>query len=249
MNDPMHALANAITEKFILASPQEAAKALESLATHEILLLVAPLKAQVLVTCFNGMHASKAAAVLRRLPLKQASHIFMHLDIIQAAQLADEFSAPYRERLFSVLPESFIHMLNQAKSYPADSAGALMKTDFLAVKTDTKISQLVERLKTWPRTKLPPVCFVTAKDGSLKGAIRSSELAFYDGNALCGSVMVPCQSVSPVTGGNVLKKHLETAAMDLVPVTNEKQILVGVVSRWNLLNKEETSSFWKKWTR
>ena len=95
MNEPIHALANIITEKFILAAPQAAAKALETLATHEILLLASPLKAQTLVTCFNEMTPTKAAAVLRRLPLKQASHILMHLDIVQAAHLMNEFSGPY----------------------------------------------------------------------------------------------------------------------------------------------------------
>ena len=248
MNEPIHALANTITEKFILAAPQAAAKALETLATHEILLLAAPLKAQTLVACFNEMTPSKAAAVLRRLPLKQASHILMHLDIVQAARLMSEFSGPYRERLSAALPASFIQLLQEANSYPPDSAGALMQTDFVAVKTESKAAQLIERLKNLPRTKLPPVCFVTAKDGTLKGFIRTPELAFYPADSVCGSLMTSCEGILTQLSGPALFKHLETAGIDLVPVVNEQHILMGVVSRWAVPKKAvEDKPFWKKW--
>ena len=70
MNSPIHALAGVITEKFAAADPAAAARALESLATHEILLLIGPLKAQTIVACLNPMNPPKAAAVLRRLPLR-----------------------------------------------------------------------------------------------------------------------------------------------------------------------------------
>ena len=248
MNDPMHALANALAEKFILAAPKEAAKALESLATHEILLLVAPLKAQVLVSLFNEMTSLKAAAVLRRLPLKQASHILTLLDVSQAAKCMQEFSGPYRERISAALPPSFLQMLCEVNSYAPQSAGRLMQTDFVAVKTDATVKQLIERLKNLPRTKLPAVCFVTTKDGALKGFIRTPELAFYEAASVCGSVMTPCQGVLPQVAGAELAACLKEAAADWVPVVNEKQILLGVLSRFTELSVPEPS-FWKKWGR
>ena len=77
----MHALAGVITEKFVASAPEAAAKALESLATHEILLLISPLKAAVVVAALNPMNPAKAAAVLRRLPLKQASYVLARLEV------------------------------------------------------------------------------------------------------------------------------------------------------------------------
>ncbi len=248
MNDPMHALANAITEKFILAAPKEAAKALETLATHEILLLVSSLKAQVLVSCFNVMTPGKAAAVIRRLPLKQASYILMHLDVPQAALLMQEFSAPYQERIKAALPESFVQILRQIPSFPAGSAGHLMQTDFISIKTDFKIAQLVERLKNLPRTKLPSVCFVTGKDGALKGFIRTPELAFYEPDSICGSVMTPCAGIAPNLSGTELETALAQASVDSLPVVNDKQILVGIISRFAKIPCEKEETFWKKWT-
>jgi len=107
MNNPMQTLASVITEKFILAAPQKAAAALESLATHEVLVLISPLKAQVIISVLNVMQAPKAAAVLRRLPMRQASYILARMNVPQAAKLMQEFSVPYRERMSAVLEPSF----------------------------------------------------------------------------------------------------------------------------------------------
>ena len=98
MNSPIQTLAGVVTEKFITACPSKAAEALESLATHEVLLLISSLKAQVIITLLNHMNAPKAAAVLRRLPMRQASYVLARLNVPQAAKLMKEFSAPYRER-------------------------------------------------------------------------------------------------------------------------------------------------------
>ena len=96
MNTPMHSLAGVITEKFIAAAPAAAARALETLATHEVLLLIGSLKAQTLVACLNPMNPAKAAAVLRRMPLKQASYVLARLEVPQAARLMKEFFAARR---------------------------------------------------------------------------------------------------------------------------------------------------------
>lgn len=162
-----------------------------SLATHEVLLLIGPLKAQVVVSCLNPMDPPKAAAVLRRLPLKQASYILARLNVEQAAKLWKEFSTPYRERLSAALEPAFVKLLTEANSFSPDSAGRLMRTDFVAVRTESKLSALIERLKSLPRKKLPAVCYVTGKDGELKGFIRTAELAFYTAQSVCGSVMSP----------------------------------------------------------
>ena len=189
MLTPAETLAHLITEKFITAAPEAAAKALASLATHEALILLSPLKAQTLIACFNQMAPCKAAAILRRLPARQGAYVFSRLEVLQAARMMKEFSGPYREKLSASLKPEFVALLGQVLAYPAGSVGAAMSTDFVALKTDAKVTDAVERLKTLPRKKLPAVCFVTAKDGQLKGIIPTAELLFYPAGSALGSVM------------------------------------------------------------
>lgn len=248
MNSPMHALAGAITEKFIEAAPEAAARALSAMATHEAILLLSPLKAQLVVSCLDPMAPAKAAAILRRLPLRQASYVLARLSVPQAARLMQEFSGPYRERISGVLEPAFVKLLADVSAYAPGSVGALMRTDFVAVRTETKLSQLVERLKNLPRKKLPSVCWVTDKDGVLKGLIRSAELAFYAPQSAAGSVMSEAEFISPAQTADSARKTFESAGTDMLAVVNEKNVLVGVLplSAVPVPMPEEKKSFWRK---
>lgn len=246
MNSPMHTLAGAITEKFIAADPAAAARALETLATHEVLLLIGSLKAQMLVACLNPMDPAKAAAVLRRLPLRQASYVLAHLDVPQAARLMKEFSAPYRERMRAALEPAFAQLLEQAGSYAPGSAGLLMNTDVITVRTESKLAALIERLKALPRKKLPPVCFVTGKDGELKGVIRTAELAFYSPQSVCGSIMSPADTLSPQADAETARQAFLKAQTDVLAVADEKNILLGVLLKQALPVAADKKSFWKR---
>ena len=247
MNNPMHNLATVITEKFILADASKAAKALENLATHEIILLIGSLKAHTIVMCLDKMGPAKAAAVLRRLPLKQASYVLNHLEVPQAVKLWKEFSTPYQERLRTVLDKSFVELLTQSDRYPAGSMAQLLNTDFVAVSTETKINLLIERLKNLPRKKLPLDCFLTGKAGELKGMIRTAEIAFFGKEAVCGSVMTITETLHLTDKTETAYEVFARLGADVLPVVNEKGILMGFVEERQLPRKEK--SFWKRLTK
>lgn len=242
----MHALAGLMTEKFIAAAPKEAAQALSALATHEVILLVGGLKAQSLVSVLNPMDPPKAAAILRRLPLKQACYVLTHLDVPQAAKLWKEFATPYQERLKSVLPAAFVELVQTAGEFGTDSVGHVMRTDFVAVRTETKVTELVERLKNLPRKKLPRVCFVTGRHGELKGVISTVELAFFNPQALCGSVMNTCCAVHPQDKISSQQPLFTQEGTSVLPVVNEDGILVGTFEKSALLSLPAKKTLWDK---
>lgn len=248
MNNPAYALAGAMCEKFIAADSKAAARALESLATHEILLLIGHLKAQTIIAALNPMDPPKAAAVLRRLPFKQAGYVFTRLEVGQSTKIWKEFSAPYQERMKSALPSSFINLVSGGEKYDEGSVGKRINPDCVLVRTDAKLSVLVERLKALPRKKLPPVCFVTGKDGELKGMIRSGEIAFYDADSICGSVMSAVPSVRPADSVEHALGLMEEAQLPLLPVTDEKNVVLGVVSQETILRAGREKTFWQRLT-
>ncbi len=238
MNGVSNNLTPWLTEKFISAAPLAAAKALETLATHEAILLIKPLKAQSMVACLNPMQPAKAAAILRRLPSRQAAHVLARLDLIQAGAIYKAFSIPQREKMKTLLPASLLKTLEGNSALAKDSAGALMSRDFITFKTENKVAEIIEKLKTLPRKKLPTACLiVSAKDGELKGLIRLSELAFFAPTTLAGSVMTEVQSVSLETAAESARDVL-MQGQPLVPVVNAEKVPLGILSSVELiLNK------------
>ena len=242
----MHALASVMTDKFIAAAPKEAARALAALATHEVILLVGGLKAQQLVAVLNPMDPPKAAAVLRRLPLKQACYVFTHLEVPQAAKLWKEFATPYQERLKGVLAPSFVQLVQEASGFEPGSVGQAMRTDFVSIPTETKVCELIGRLKNLPRKKLPRVCFVTGRNGELKGVISTVELAFFNPQAVCGSVMSKTQAVHPQDRVAALQPIFEQEALSVLAVVNEDGILMGILEKAALLTVPTKKTLWDK---
>lgn len=248
MNSPIHALASLVTEKFILAAPGKAAAALETLATHEVLQLISPLKAQTLIALFNVMEPAKAAAVLRRLPLRQSSYVLSRLEVPQAAKLMASFSGPYRARICAVLDPSFVRVLEGASSFGQDAVGSVMQTDFVSVRTDIKLAQLIERLKNLPRKKIPALCVVCDKEGVLKGVIAPAELAFYTPGSVVGSVMSPSMALHPHDSFAQAREVFAETESEVLPIVNEQQICVGILQRARI-PAEDKKSFWQKITR
>ena len=244
-NNPMRNVATIMTEKFIAAAPQAAAQALAVLATHEVILLVGGLKAQSLVAVLNPMEPAKAAAVLRRLPLKQACYVLTHLDVPQAGKLWKEFATPYQERLKSVLSPAFVGLVQAASGFGPGRVGHAMQTDFVAVRTENKVAELVARLKNLPRKKLPLACFVTGKNDEFKGVIPTAELVFFNPQAVCGSVMnKTARALKPQDELAAAQAVFAQEETTLLPVVNDDGQLVGILEKEAALTAAPAPKSW-----
>ena len=244
-NTPMRNLAAIMTEKFIAAAPQAAAQALAMLATHEVILLVGGLKAQSLVSVLNPMTPAKAAAVLRRLPLKQACYVLTHLDVPQAGKLWKEFATPYQERLKSVLSPAFVQLLQTVGGFGPGRVGYAMQTDFVAVHTEVKVAELVARLKNLPRKKLPLTCFVTGKNDEFKGTVATAELVFFNPQAVVGSVMnKTVRALKPQDELSAAQSVFSQEGTSLLPVVNEEGQLVGALHKEATLTAVPAKKTW-----
>lgn len=247
MNGPNFNLLPWVTERFITATPSAAAKALDGLATHEAVLLLKPLKAEQLIACFNEMNVVKASAILRRLPSRQAAHILSRLSLPQAVGIYQAFSLPQREKMKTLLPAAWLAQLEQGHSFAEGSVGALMSRDFVTFRTETKVAEVIEKLKTMPRKKLPLACLITAgKEGKFKGIIRTAEMAFFSSNSLVGSVMAEVPTLSTDASAKEAEQLLEQGQC-VVPVIDETGVPLGVLSliEFSLVSHKKQRRF--KW--
>ncbi len=246
--NPLHLLVHRLTDKFIEAAPQAAAAAFEPLAPHEILMLVKSLKAQRLIALFNQMATPKGAAVFRRLPFKQGAYVLSRLEVPNAAKLWKEFATPYQESLKEYLAPGFVKLLMVANGLGQQSVGKFLQTDFVAVKTEQKVEELISRLKNLPRAEIPTLCLITGKNDDLKGIIRTVELAFFNPQAVCGSVMSKdFATLRPQDTLAAAQATFKQAQTDLLPVVDEKKLLLGVLEKSAVLSAPAPQkSGWKR---
>lgn len=227
-----------LADKFINTDPAGAAYFLENLPTHEALQILQGLKAETLVLCLQNMCAKRSAPVLRRFPVKQAGHILLKLPPSAAAEIMSCLPQHYKEKVTAELPKSYIKELETALSYPCDSAGALMRREFFAFRTDDKIQDILDVLKRLPRKKLPGQIYILDKQGRLAGAVKCVSLAFLAADASAGSIMAEPFKTDAVTAKKQLLELFKTGAEEAA-VVNKENVLLGVVKPAALLQSHK----------
>ena len=95
------------------------------------------------------------------------------------------------------------------------------------------------------------MCFVTGKNDELKGTISTAELAFFNSQAVCGSVMSKtAHALKPqdtLAAAQALFDEEETAAF---PVVNDEGILIGSLDKMTALTQTPAKkTLWDKLKR
>ena len=229
-----------IFESFVNSCPEQAVAQLHTMPLGQALDLLCALPAKSIILCFENMAPAKAAPFLRRLPIKQACYILAHLKTAKAAQIFAALPVPFKARLKQVLDKDLYFTLTTVLSYSKDSVGAFLDQDYLAFKTDTKVRDIILRLKNLPKEKFAPQVFIKDKNGKLAGLIRTQNLAFFDRENIAGSLM---QNIEyKLTPKDKLEKALNLFKKGVyqIPVADEKNTLLGVLNACEFI-KQETS--------
>lgn len=228
-----------IFESFVNICPKEAVAELHKMPLGQALDLLGVLPAKSIILCFENMTPAKAAPFLRRQPLKQACYILAHLQTLQAAQIFAALPVPFKARLKQVLDKDLYATLSTVLSYPKDSVGVFMSQEYISFKTDTKVRDIILRLKNLPKEKLVLQVFIKDKNGKLAGLIKTQNFAFLDRENVAGSLM---QSVEYKLAP---KDKLETAlnlfkkGFYQIPVVDEKNTLLGVLDAAKFVKTEK----------
>ncbi|MBQ4493581.1 MAG: magnesium transporter [Elusimicrobiaceae bacterium] len=231
-----------IFESFVNANPKEAVQELHKMPLGQALDLLCTLPAKSVILCFENMPPTKAAPFLRRLPIKQACYILGHLKTLHAAGVFAALPVAYKARLKQVLDKNLYATLTTILAYSKDSVGAFIDQDYLSFKTDTKVREIILRLKNLPKEKFAPQVFIKDKNGKLAGIIRTQNLAFFDRENIAGSLMQSIEyKLAP-------KDNLENAlnlfekGVYQIPITDEKNTLLGVLNACDFIKKESSFS-------
>ncbi len=229
-----------IFESFVNTCPKEAAEELNKMPLGQALDLLCTLPAKSIILCFENMRPVKAAPFLRRLPIKQACYILAHLKTLEAAQIFAALPVPFKARLKQVLDKNLYNTLTTVLSYSQDSVGAFIDQEYISFRTDTKVREIILRLKNLPKEKFVPQIFIKDKNGKLAGMIRTQNLAFFDRESIAGSIMQTIDTkLAPKDklekGLNLFKKGSYQIA-----VVDDKNTMMGVLNACDFIKKEET---------
>lgn len=231
-----------ILASYIKDSPQKAALALQSVSLSEAVFWLSSLTLADLTSVLNFMEVKKAAVILRRLPLKQGARALTSLNPQKAGEVLKYVPPFYKKRLEGELTKEELQIFNEAKLAPKTSIASIIKPATLIFKTDGKIEEVLQKIKTLPKNKIPQNIYISDKQNRLCGLLKTAALAILPVNSSCGSAMEkPQLTLNLETKITKAKQVLVQNKIFNLPVVDKENVLCGELSVWDFPQKTKVS--------
>ena len=133
--------------------PVDASEALNSLDRSVAARVLEAVPVSAAVQILNEPHLDEPAKLIELLPVDCAPAILTGLYPDRRADIFRELSEEMRRALLPRLERSIRETLEQLLSYPPQSAGGLMTTDFVSVPADWTVEQTLKHIHEVGRSK------------------------------------------------------------------------------------------------
>lgn len=239
MTNSLHHIPEITADNIVEFSPQ-----LNLLSSFELADLISskPMEEQILI--FNALAPSLAAPTFEYLPFSTQKILLNAMPIHRTAKLLNVISPDDRTQLLTELPKDRVNRLLQFLSpeeralsikllgYPADSVGRLMTPDYIAIKLNWTVKQVLDYIREKGKdSETLNVIYVVDDDGKLIDDFRIREflLAPLDTKVedLADHKFLALNVDDPEEKAiNIFRKYDRVA----LPVVNDQGLLLGIVT-------------------
>src|SRR5437867_1773364 len=202
--------------KLALLHPADIADIVEEMTADERVAVFQQLDLETAAEALQEVEPEMQAAIVSDLPEERAADILEEMDPDEAADLLQDLPEERREELVDLTEEEEAADVEELLSYPEDSAGGIMTTDFIALPAQLTAAAAIDKLRELqPDAELTYYLYVVDGQGRLDGVISLRDLV----------VAKPETPISEVMDRNVMK----------VDATSPKEEVASLIAKYNLL--------------
>jgi magnesium transporter len=230
-----------LVKKFIQSDPFRAAQALETLPLADAARMLNDLPPGAAAQCLEHLPPLTAAQLLEKNPREAAAAVLVRMDRHHAADTFRRLNPVFSKAMVPLLAGEFARDMGEILTYPKDTAGRIMHTEFLAFSGDMKVREVILRLRTIAKKHLPAAyCYVVDPSNTLLGVLNMRDLLLAAPDVAVETVMVrEVARVSPFADKEELAAVFARRHYLAMPVVNETGRLIGVVSAKNIIASTE----------
>lgn len=220
---------SALTRRFLLDYPWDAARRIESMDPPQAAAILAKQPAHVLLPLWQNLVPVAAGALLRQLPEKVAASVLSELQPGEALRVLLPLEDDQREQLLIGLEPAIQAGLRSMMDYPKDSAGRLMDTRIALYRGSMTVGETLNKLRE-SRAKTTRSLFLVDELSKLTAKVSIQDLALADSDDTLESLAQPVSApVGPTATSKEVADTLERNRLVDLPVVDENGILLGVV--------------------
>jgi magnesium transporter len=208
-----------------------AARLLETMDEGDVVEVLRQLPPSVAGRAVRHLQVTYAAALLREAEADLFVEIARELEPQHAAAIFMHLPQEARERFLQHLPEKLKRDVQEQLTFPDDSVGRMMSTQFLTLRQDMSVREAIERIRSVAARRFP-ASYVYVVDGEdhLVGVMNMRDLMLANPEQKIADVMrkevfaLPCFTEREQAAAELSKRRYFAA-----PVVDAENRMLGVV--------------------
>jgi len=231
--------------------PVDLAELISDLPENEQAILFRLLPKDVATETFEYLDLDAQENLLTALTQKDVSHILNSMSADDRTALLEELPGTVAQELLKLLSFKEFKIAKTLLAYAEDSVGRLMSPDYLSVKKDWNINQVLEYIRTYGHeSETLNVIYVVDDHGKLKGELMARELLLSSPDSKVRDIVsedkiITLTATQDQTDALEAFKRYDTVAL---PVVDSNGYLIGLVTVDDMLDvaeEEETEDIQK----
>jgi len=242
---PAEAIASAdkaLTQRYLLDYPHEAARLLEAMPAADAATLLAEQPPHAAMRAWQALAPDTALDVLERLPEPMAAHLLAEAEPVASVSALAQMDGPGRDTWLSRLHPEVARELRELLAYPEDCAGRMMDPRVSPLRTGMTVTMAIDRLRQVRRSGLREL-FVIDDEGRLAGRVEVQDLALAARELPLADITRRVVAfVSELDPREDVVQTLQSHPITALPVVNVSGRFVGVIRQAELVAAVEEES-------
>lgn len=234
----------ALTRRFLLDYPKEAALKIESMAAGEVAKILRLQPAFVLLPMWKYLLPSAAADIIGDLPEAHVADLLTELPPQDTVRMLGQLKKAKLAQLLQCLQESVRKELIDLMSYPENSAGRLMDTRARSFHGNMSIADTLKELRK-QKLRTARGIFLVDDEGRLSAKVHLQDIAVSEPHVKLSELAQPVTAaVNSTAGKDEISELFERHELLDLPVVDIDQRLLGIINHTSLVqvSQEDMSS-------
>lgn len=212
---------------------------------QQIIILFKLLSKDVAADVFSFLNSDMQETIINALKDKEIEHIMADLYMDDAADFVQEMPANVVKRVLKNTTKENRDIINKLLSYPENSAGSIMTTEFIDIKQELTVDEAFKKIKKKATdAETVGTIFVTDSKRKIQGVLSIKDLILANSDNKIENIMNPNVVYSTThTDQEEVSKLFDKYDFYALPIIDTENRLVGIVTVDDIMDvvKEEAT--------
>lgn len=214
------------------ANTIDVAQLLGEVPDDKLLLLFRLLPKEDAADVFSEMEHEEQETLIRAFNDREIKDVLEEMYIDDAVDMIEEMPAVVVNKILRHADPQTRKEINELLKYPEDSAGSVMTTEYMSLRSNMTVADSFERIRRTADEKEDIyTCYVVSPSRKLQGTVSLKDMFLVSKDTLIGDIMeTNVISANTLDDQEQVAKDMAKYNLTAIPIVDQEHRLVGIVT-------------------